>query len=160
MNTKVLLSLMLIIAAATQVFASDNAEYARVLVFDRGTKPAAAMANARYELRRVTKNDASMMCDACLQKAYPDKSLKPAAAAAIVMRNEAYLCVSCGNMCWRSEGVETKFEEKKQCDACEQIKRELSAPAKIESAHEAASYSRVDTTTKPSVQNMQRRNRQ
>lgn len=139
------LAVLLIVSSGA--FAEEEVEVRRVLVIDKSMKPAAAAAQPKYEYVRVKttegKTNPELMCDACCKKgSFKEYVSKPALQGKTV----AYVCASCGEMCWRENGEEVKYTEEKEVKALKQIETELRRP--------------VDKSQKPSVQTLQKLGRQ
>ncbi len=135
-----------LIAASDSTFAEEEVEVRRVLVIDKSMKPAAAAAQPKYEYVKVKtpegKTNPELLCDACCKKeGFKEYVSKPALQA----RTVAYLCASCGEMCYRENGVEMKYTEENEVKALKQIETELRRP--------------VDKTQKPTIQALQARGR-
>ena len=145
MNTKILLTLavcMLPIAwlsAAEEVKGEEKAEFQRVLVFDKGQKPSAAAAGAKYEYRKITA-DCCGACEHCMKEAAAKKEgTKPAANIATEKECVAYLCAHCGKLVWSENGKEVVKEAAtdEEKEAVTKITTELKK--------------KYDGTTKPAV---------
>ena len=139
---KVNIAVLSVLFCVTFVAAAENeVEVQRVLVIDKSMKPAAAAAQPKYEYVRVKtpegKPNPELMCDLCCKKEtsmdYGSKSLEG--------KTVAYLCVHCGEMCFRENGKEVKYTEEADIKALKQIHVELKKS--------------VDKTQKPSVQALQ-----
>ncbi len=125
----------------------EGVEVRRVLVIDKSMKPAAAAAQPKYEYVKLKtaegKTNPELLCDACCKKAgFKEYASKPALQGKTV----AYLCASCGEICFRENGIEVKYTDEKEIKALKHIEAELKNP--------------VDKTQKPTIQTLQAQGRQ
>jgi hypothetical protein len=135
-----------LLIASSSAFAEEEIEVRRVLIIDKSMKPAAAAAQPKYEYVRLKtpegKPNPELMCDVCCKKA----GVKEYSSKALEGRTVAYLCASCGEICYRENGVEAKYTDEAEVKALKVIETELKKP--------------VDKSQKPSVQTLQRLGRQ
>jgi hypothetical protein len=136
-----------LLTAATSTFAEETVEVRRVLVIDKSIKPAAAASQPKYEYVKVKtaegKTNPELLCDACCKKeGFKEYVSKPALQGKTI----AFLCASCGEICYRENGVEVKHTEEAEVKALKHIETELRNP--------------IDKTQKPTIQNLQQRGRQ
>jgi hypothetical protein len=135
---------MIIVLAATclalMVRAEDktdkpDGEFRRVLIFDAGSKPAAAAATGHYEWLPIAKGEVGMLCDECRLTLRANQiASKPDAKAAAEPKCAAYLCGTCSRLVWRDNGKEIPMAERlmlmteKDREALAQIAAELAKP--------------------------------
>ena len=139
-------TLLLAMAGGFAADSDDAVEVRRVLVLDKAMKPGAAAAQPKFEYIRLKTSDGKtnpeLMCDACCKKAgFKDYVSKPAQNALTV----AFMCASCGELCYREGGKEMKFTKEEDIKALKKIEEALHSP--------------VDKTQKPTIQTLQAQGR-
>ncbi len=134
--------LAVLLIASSSAFA-EEVEVRRVLVIDKSLKPGAAAAQAKYEYVRMKtpegKTNPELLCDTCCKKS----EVKEYASKPVLQgKTVAYICASCGDLCYRESGQEVKYTDEKEIKALKEIETELRKP--------------VDKSQKPTVQFLQK----
>jgi hypothetical protein len=136
---KVVAVMMLLVAANS--FAEEG-EVVRVLVGDKGMKPAAAAITPKYEYVTAKLPDGkvnpAVLCGECCKKA-DNAATKPAFQG----KSVAFMCASCKTVCWHDDGRQMKFTDEADVKAMKAIEEGLKQP--------------VDKTQKPTIQALQKR---
>ena len=90
-----------------------DGEFQRVLIFDAGSKPAAAAATGHYEWRSITRGEVGMFCDNCRPALRANQiASKPGAKTEVEPKCAAYLCGKCNRLIWRDNGKEIPMAER------------------------------------------------